>query len=83
LKRKEDKKTEKEFNEYLLPDGNQILISQALQEEVGELLFQPSKIGLEYPGVHELIQQSIQACDVDLRKHLFQNVILAGGTTTM
>lgn len=39
FKRREDKKQEKEFNEYLLPDGNQIYISQALQEEVGELLF--------------------------------------------
>ena len=46
-----------------------------------EILFKPDKIGLEVPGIHEIVHDAIQKCDIDLRKTLYQTVLLAGGTT--
>jgi len=46
-----------------------------------EPLFQPSLLGMESPGVHELIYSSITKCDVNIRKDLYGNVVLAGGST--
>jgi len=43
-----------------------INLPTSLLEEAAEILFQPSKIGLEYPGIHDLVNQSIQTCDIDL-----------------
>jgi len=44
-------------------------------------LFKPSLIGKEFPGIHELTYNSIMKCDVDVRKDLYMNVVLSGGTT--
>jgi actin-related protein len=38
-------------------------------------------IGREMPGMHELIYQSIMKSDLDIRKELFSNIVLSGGTT--
>jgi len=46
-----------------------------------EILFSPDKIGLEYPGIHEMIINAIKKCDIDLRKTLYNNIIAAGGST--
>jgi len=45
------------------------------------LLFKPSFIGKEYNGLHELTFNSIMKCDVDVRKDLYNNIVLSGGTT--
>ena len=47
------------------------------------MLFNPSKIGLEYPGLPDLMHTAIMNCDIDLRKTLFQTIYLAGGCTAM
>jgi len=46
-----------------------------------EALFQPNLLGLENAGVHETTFNSIMKCDVDIRKDLYGNVVLSGGTT--
>jgi len=46
-----------------------------------EILFSPEKIGLEWPGVHELVVNSIKKCDIDVRKTLFNSIIVAGGSS--
>lgn len=38
-------------------------------------------IGLEYPGVHQIIIDAINRTDLDLRKALYSNIILSGGAT--
>ena len=57
-------------NDYLLPDGSKINISNADKARAPEILFRPSLIGLEYPGIHELVTNCIKACDIDLRAGL-------------
>lgn len=46
-----------------------------------EILFDPEIIGLEYPGVHQIVVDSINRTDLDLRKDLYANIVLSGGST--
>jgi centractin len=46
-----------------------------------EILFDPEIIGLEYPGIHQIVVDSINRTDLDLRKSLFGNIVLSGGST--
>jgi actin len=65
---------------YELPDGQVITIG-AERFRCPEVLFQPSFIGLEQDGIHRLTFQSIMKCDVDIRKDLYNNIVMSGGTT--
>jgi actin beta/gamma 1 len=65
---------------YTLPDGNVITIGNE-RFRCAEALFKPDLLGLEPPGIHELIYNSIMKCDVDIRKDLYANIVLAGGST--
>lgn len=71
---------EKNQSNYILPDGNTLKIASE-KYKAPEILFQPDKIGLEYPGVHEMVINAIKKCDIDLRKTLYNSIIAAGGTT--
>ena len=33
------------------------------------------------PAIHEMVYQSIMKCDLDVRKDLYANVIMSGGST--
>lgn len=46
-----------------------------------EVLFRPDLLGEECEGMHEVLLLSIQKSDLDLRKILFQNIVLSGGST--
>lgn len=46
-----------------------------------EVLFKPDLIGEESEGIHEVLMYSIQKSDMDLRKMLYQNIVLSGGST--
>ena len=38
-------------------------------------------MGKEYASLQDLIMSSIQACDIDIRRNLYQNIVLSGGNT--
>lgn len=65
---------------YELPDG-QIVTIGAERFRCPEVLFQPSLIGMEAPGIHETAYNSIMKCDVDIRKDLYGNIVMSGGST--
>ena len=65
---------------YTLPDGNRILIHNQ-RFRCGELLFNPYLEGFEYDGVHNIVYNSINKCDFDLRPKLYSNILLSGGST--
>jgi len=65
---------------YELPDGNVIVIGNE-RFRCPEVLFQPSFIGKEASGIHDCVFQTIMKCDVDIRKDLYANIVLSGGTT--
>ncbi|XP_053308396.1 actin, clone 302-like [Spea bombifrons] len=65
---------------YKLPDGNIIEIDNQLFR-APEILFAPSHIGIEAPGIHQMIFNSITKCDIDNRRNLFNCIVLSGGST--
>jgi len=66
--------------DYELPDGNVITIGSE-RFRCPEVLFKPNFIGIEQQGVHNLLFTSIMKCDVDIRKDLYANIVMSGGTT--
>lgn len=68
--------------QYELPDGQVITIG-AVQFKCPEVLFDPSRVGMDSGGVHEIVVRSISRCDVDIRREMFGNVVLSGGTTVI
>ncbi|RYQ99957.1 hypothetical protein Ahy_B07g087987 isoform B [Arachis hypogaea] len=73
-------KTSSSAKSYELPDGQVITIGDECFR-CPEVLFQPSMIGMEAAGIHEPTYNSIMKCDVDIRKDLYGNIVLSGGTT--
>ncbi|EGC40048.1 hypothetical protein DICPUDRAFT_74418 [Dictyostelium purpureum] len=65
---------------YELPDGQVITIGNE-RFRCPEALFQPSFLGIESDGIHEATYNSIMKCDVDIRKDLYYNIVLSGGST--
>jgi len=66
--------------QYELPDGQVISIGTE-RFRCPEVLFQPSLDGQEVQGIHETAFNSIMKCDVDVRKDLYGNIVLSGGST--
>lgn len=66
--------------EYALPDGQKLKVG-AERFRAPEILFDPELVGLEWPGLHQLVVDAINRTDMDLRKPLFSNIVLSGGST--
>lgn len=73
----ESSQLEKSFE---LPDGNIIVIGNE-RFRCPEVLFQPNLTGLEMDGIADSTFQTIMKCDVDIRKDLYANIVLSGGST--
>jgi len=65
---------------FEMPDGQVITIGSS-RFRTPEALFDPSMVGLESDGIHKLVFESIMKCDVDIRKDLYANIVLSGGST--
>jgi centractin len=66
--------------EYSLPDGQKLKIGPE-RFRAPEILFDPEIIGSEWPGLHQIVVDSINRSDMDLRKALYGNIVLSGGST--
>jgi actin beta/gamma 1 len=66
--------------QYELPDGSHLSIGNE-RFRAPEALFQPSLLGLDIDGADETTYKSIMKCDLDIRRDLYGNVVLSGGTT--
>jgi len=83
LKRLEQVKKKKNrdlLQQYVLPDGNKVSLAKERYDSV-EVLFDPAKIGMEVLGVHELVFESTQLCNIIVRPDLYRNIVLVGGNT--
>jgi len=65
---------------FELPDG-QVITVGAERFRCAEVLFQPNMIGKEQEGIHKLAYNSIMDCDIDIRRDLYTNTVLSGGST--
>ena len=66
--------------DYELPDGVHILI-KTQRIRCPEAFFNPSIMSKEGKGIAEICHESIQNCDKNLEKELYNNIILSGGNT--
>ena len=67
---------------YELPDGQLITIGKE-RFLCGEGLFQPSLMGTKQAGIIDTTYWAISKCPVEIRKDLYQNIVLSGGTTML
>lgn len=67
-------------NVFRLPDGRELRLG-AERFRATEILFSPHIVGSEYNGVHQMVADSINRTDLDLRSDLFESIVLSGGST--
>lgn len=77
---KEAEKSNSKDAQYEMPDGQMITIGSE-RFRCPEVLFKPNMIGKEFVGIHEQCFNSIMKSEVDVRKDLYSNIVLSGGTT--
>jgi len=65
---------------YTLPDGRVIKVSNE-RFEAPEALFQPHLVDVESLGVAELLFNTIQSGDIDIRSELYKHIVLSGGSS--
>ncbi|CAF1540232.1 unnamed protein product [Rotaria magnacalcarata] len=65
---------------YELPDGQIITIGNE-RFRCPEALFAPATVGREDGGIAEMVYNTIMKGDIDIRKELYANIVLSGGTT--
>ena len=65
---------------YELPDGQVVTIGNE-RFRCPEVLFQPSLLDMASCGIHETTYNSIMKCEIGLRKDLYANTVLSGGST--
>ena len=66
--------------EFELPDGSKISVGPE-RFQCTEVLFQPSLLDHQTPGLPSLIHQSITASDPKLSSELHSRIVLSGGST--
>jgi actin, other eukaryote len=66
--------------EYELPDGQVINVAEE-RFKCPEALFKPEMLGNEMNGIHMTAFNSIMKADIDIRKDLYNNIVLSGGST--
>jgi len=71
-----------EIIQYQLPDGQVVDLAKE-RFRAPEVLFQPDLKGSEEMDVASALVSSIMKSDIDLRSTLFDQTVLAGGTTLM
>ncbi len=64
-----------------LPDGNTVVTMGIERYQVPEILFNPAIAGKDMNGIHKLAADAIGKCEQEVRKELYKNVILSGGST--
>ncbi|KAI9008095.1 actin family [Gaertneriomyces semiglobifer] len=66
--------------EYTLPDGRVIRVGSE-RFQAPEALFSPHLVDVESGGVADLLFNSINSADIDIRPELYKHIVLSGGTS--
>eukprot|EP00764_Aduncisulcus_paluster_P013213 gnl/Carplike_NY0171/6545_a8987_238.p1 GENE.gnl/Carplike_NY0171/6545_a8987_238~~gnl/Carplike_NY0171/6545_a8987_238.p1 ORF type:complete len:363 (-),score=61.85 gnl/Carplike_NY0171/6545_a8987_238:67-1050(-) len=68
---------------YELPDGQRITIGRE-RFKCPEALFNPQKLmHREHGGLQDILHETIQQCGIDIKKELYNSIIVSGGTTLL
>ncbi|XP_045716026.1 actin-related protein T2 [Phyllostomus hastatus] len=74
------RRPEEVLREYKLPDGSLVQIGDQLFQ-APEALFAPQQLGLQSPGLAQMVSCSVAKCDADVQNTLYGEIVLSGGTT--
>jgi len=66
--------------DFEMPDGQVISVGKP-RWHAPECLYDPSLIGVEQEGIAQLVKTTVDKCDIDVRKDMYENIVLSGGTT--
>ena len=71
-----------EKENYFLPDGNVLKLGE---ERISppEILYNPELNGMEFPSFQNMILNSINKADMELRPKLYEAILLSGGNTAI
>jgi actin-related protein len=67
---------------YSLPDGSSIAVQALSRVQPAQLLF-GSNPHISFQGIHHLVYDCLQACDIHTRSLLASNIVVSGGTTLL
>ena len=67
---------------YELPDGTSLTVKKE-RFQCAEALFQPTLVGKETKGIHQVTQRSLNKFPGEMREHMCANVVLSGGTSML
>lgn len=77
----------KEYSQRSAPpneeESEQVLLLERERFQVPEVMFNPGIIGLDDAPLHEVIWDSIKACDTEIQGLLWANIVLVGGGAAM
>ena len=73
-------KTDECIQQHELPDGSLMTINDERFRTV-EAIFRPELVGKETEGIHYLAYDSVERCEMDIRRNLLNDIVLSGGTT--
>ncbi|OHT10984.1 Actin-1 [Tritrichomonas foetus] len=65
---------------YRYPDGQSLNIGN-VSFKTPEFLFRPHVYGLEGKGLHQMLAETIQKCDIHIQLDLFKKICIGGGNT--
>lgn len=75
---------EREDELFELSDGFELKLTAEQCSMPGEVLFDPSRyLEREGKGLHQMIVDAVDKCDIDHRRELLANIVITGGTTLM
>ena len=69
-----------QVKEYEMPDGQKIKVAQE-RFWCTEVFFNPSLLGKETKGLPDLIKESVDKCEINIRTTLLSNIVMGGGST--
>mmetsp|Transcript_3953 Transcript_3953/g.3368 ORF Transcript_3953/g.3368 Transcript_3953/m.3368 type:complete len:158 (-) Transcript_3953:166-639(-) len=74
---------DEEERKYELPDGTIIDVEHSIRYPCTEIMFNPSLINKSHMSLQDMVQDSFEKCDPDLRADLYKNIVLSGGNTLL
>lgn len=77
-----DTSSKPEEKVFLTPENQSIKLTDQLFKST-EPLFNPNTIGINAPGMSELIYESMTSIDSDVKDSILKNVVIAGGTSLL
>ena len=78
--REDLKRSEQYKKQFSLPDGSTLTLSKE-RFMIPEVLFNPALMNLEDQSLPKVIMNVIEACDMDIRPQLLNNIFLSGGSS--